>query len=203
MGGLFDLPDEDDPPVNLDDLWADIRLRTAPWGTDKWETTISSIDTLQDDPPASSDEGDTTSIDTQPSLSSGGASMSGAPLHVRVQPGLVHLITPHVHRIGADAIVTDPVVDTPFALRLRGCDSDWYERTVKFGIRLPRPVNAPAVFRVTRPSVVMDRVVTAWKTSGLLVPNPNLKFAMPMFLVPKPNGEVRPIIDYSSIGLNL
>lgn len=30
------------------------------------------------------------------------------------------------------------------------------------------------------------------------MPNPNLKFAMPTFLVPKPNNEVRPIIDYSS-----
>lgn len=120
--------------------------------------------------------------------------MSGAPLHVRVQPGLVHLINPDVHRIGADAIVTDPGVDTPFALRY----ADWYERTVKFGIRLPRPVNAPAVFRVTRPSAVMDRVVTAWKAGGLLVPNPNLKFPMPMFLVPKPNGEVRSITDYST-----
>lgn len=44
----------------------------------------------------------------------------------------------------------------------------------------------------------MDRVIAAWKSAGLLVPNNNLKFAMPMFLVPKPNNEVRPRIDYSS-----
>lgn len=187
-----DLPHEDDPPVYLDDLWAELRLRTAPWGEDKWETTISSDDSLQNGPPRSSDEGDTTSIDTQPSMSSGGVSMSGAPIRVRIQPGNIHLVTPDVHRIGADAI------DTPFALRLRGCDADWYERTVKFGIRLPRPANAPPVFRITKPSVVMDRVIDAWKTAGLLVPNNNLKFAMPMFLVPKPNNDVRPIIDYSS-----
>lgn len=32
-----DLLDEDDPPVDLDDLWREIRLRTAPWGEDDWE----------------------------------------------------------------------------------------------------------------------------------------------------------------------
>lgn len=182
-----DLPDLEEPPVPLDDLSAEIRLRTAPWGTDKWETTISTISSLQDDPPESLEEGDTTSVDTPSSISTGGVSMSGAPLCLRIQPGQIHLIAPDVHRIGPDAVVNDPGVDTPFALRLRGCDADWYERTIKYGIRLPRPANAPAVFRITRPSAVMDRVIAAWKVAGLLVPNNNLKFAMPMFLVPKPN----------------
>lgn len=35
------------------------------------------------------------------------------------------------------------------------------------------------------------------KAAGLLTPNPNLKYAMPIFLVPKPDNGVRPIIDYS------
>lgn len=84
----------------------------------------------------------------------------------------------------------------PHALHLRGIDLNWYERTLRFGIHLPRPQDAPPVFKVTKPSAVMDRVVGAWKQAGLLVPNPNLKFAVAMFLVAKPNREVRPIIDY-------
>lgn len=124
--------------------------------------------------------------------------MSGAPLAVRLQPGQVHLLNPTSHKISRDAVVTDPGVNTPFGLCLRGIDADWYERTVKFCIRLHRPAGAPAVFRATKPSSVMDRVVAAWKDAGLLAPNPSLKFAMPMFLVAKPNNEVRPIIDYSS-----
>lgn len=31
-----DLPDIDDPPIALDDLWDEIRQRTAPWDTDVW-----------------------------------------------------------------------------------------------------------------------------------------------------------------------
>lgn len=40
-------------------------------------------------------------------------------------------------------------------------------------------------------------VVAAWNEAGLLVPNPNLKFARLMFLVAKPNNEVQLIIDDS------
>lgn len=32
-----DLPDIEEPPAPLDDLWAQIRLTTAPWGTDIWD----------------------------------------------------------------------------------------------------------------------------------------------------------------------
>lgn len=43
----------------------------------------------------------------------------------------------------------------------------------------------------------MDTVIEKWVHNGLLVPNPNLKYAQPMFLVPKPDNQVRPVIDYS------
>lgn len=43
----------------------------------------------------------------------------------------------------------------------------------------------------------MDRVIAAWKDAGLLVPNRQLKYAMPMFLIAKADGGVRPIVDYS------
>lgn len=43
----------------------------------------------------------------------------------------------------------------------------------------------------------MDTVIDKWVENSLLIPNPKLKFAQPMFLVPKPDNKVRPIIDYS------
>lgn len=43
----------------------------------------------------------------------------------------------------------------------------------------------------------MDIVVNTWIEIDLLVPNPNLKFAQALFLVPKPEGKIRLIIDYS------
>lgn len=54
----------------------------------------------------------------------------------------------------------------------------------------------------------MDRVIASWRAAGRLAPNPDLKFAMAMFLVPKPDGGVHHrliiptalwglIIDYS------
>lgn len=51
--------------------------------------------------------------------------------------------------------------------------------------------------KVTKPSPLMDIVVNTWIEIDLLVPNPNLKFAQALFLVPKPEGKIRPIIDYS------
>lgn len=52
--------------------------------------------------------------------------------------------------------------------------------------------------KITKPSPLMDIVVNTWIEIDLLVPNPNLKFAQALFLVPKPEGKIRPIIiDYS------
>lgn len=53
----------------------------------------------------------------------------------------------------------------------------------------------------------MDRVIHAWKDAGLLVPNPNLKIAMHMFLVAKPNMKCVPkncirIIESMSFGFS-
>lgn len=125
-----DLPDEDDPPVNLNDLWQELRMRTAPWGEDDREKGTVSIDSSLQDDPAHSTSDDAGSLDTPSVVSSGGVSMSGAPLGIRLKPCEVHLLHPTAHRISRDAVVTNPGVDTPFALRLRGVDADWYERTV-------------------------------------------------------------------------
>lgn len=100
--------------------------------------------------------------------------------------------------MGLDADIVNSGVNIPSPLRLQGLDADWYKRTLRHGVRLPRPANAPAVFHCTRPGALMDcAVVESWKAAGLLTPNPNLKNAMPMFLIPMPDNGERPIIDYS------
>lgn len=133
---------------------------------------------------------------SEPSLPDEQLHISGAPLPVRLN-ARVHLLEPSRHTVADDADIGDVFVRLPPPLRLRGLDGDWYVRTLKFGIRLPRPAGAPLVFKATRSSVVMVRAIASWRAAELLVPNPDLKFTMAMFLVPKADGGVRPIIDYS------
>lgn len=71
------LLDEGDPPVDLDDLWREIRLRRARWGENDWEIALASSDSsLKVDPPRS--EEDDFSVGTPSTVSSGAASMFGA-----------------------------------------------------------------------------------------------------------------------------
>lgn len=130
-----------------------------------------------------------TSVESQP------GSISGAPHQAIFAAGQVYLLAPQVHRVVLDANIGNPGVDIPPPLRLQGLDVEWYERT------FPRPAGAPAVFRCTRPGVLLDRVVESWKAAGLLKPNPNLKYVMPMFLVPKPDNPCN--LDWPIIRLEL
>lgn len=147
-----DLPDIDEPPVPLADLWAQIRLRTTPWATDVLvdyppptpSGSIGDIGSEGDRPPSS-----TSSIMTPFSVASQPGSISGAS-HQAIA-GQVHLLAPQVHRVGLDAEICNPGADIPPPLRLRGWDADWYERTLRYGVRLPRPAGAPTV----RPGVLM------------------------------------------------
>lgn len=109
----------------------------------------------------------------------------------------MHLLDPQTHKIDPDFDYPDPVVDVCGPLFVQDRDKRYLREITTYGVTLPRPANAPSVFRQTRPSSAMDKVVRAWKNAGLLVPNRQLKHAMQMFLVPKPDGAVRPIIDYS------
>lgn len=43
----------------------------------------------------------------------------------------------------------------------------------------------------------MDRVIDRWVTDGLLLPYPQLCIAFPVFIIPKADGTIRPIIDFS------
>lgn len=67
--------------------------------------------------------------------------MSGSPIGIRLQPGEVHPLHPTSHRVAKDAIVTDPGVIKPSALRLQG----------------------------STPTGTSERleVIDAWKTAGL------------------------------------
>lgn len=123
--------------------------------------------------------------------------MSGIPIRFQLLSGKIHLLNPKIHRLPLDSTYDEVKVATATPLKLRGTDGDWYYKALSKGIHLPRPKNAPPIFRKTNHSPLMDTVINKWVSNGILVPNPNLKFAQPMFLVPKPNSKVRPIIDYS------
>lgn len=193
-------PDLEDPepppaPAEIQQLLHDLRLHTAPWGTDEWElpTPPASDDSPSEpDSPASSSTRPSTPSDIEED-----AAISGAPIKLRLQPGLVHLIDPQAHAIDPDFEYPDPAVEVCGPLFLNHRDKRYLREITTYGVNLPRPANAPSVFRQTRPSSAMDKIVRAWKGAGLLVPNRQLKHAMQMFLVPKPDGAVRPIIDYS------
>lgn len=183
-------------PDTHDNFWDDIRLRTAPWGADDWTlSTQSSIPDIASDVEIPSDD-----ESGPPSLPPSEASIdhvSGPPLPTRFQPGTIHLLDPARHVINEDADVEQAVVDCPPPLRLRGPDRQWYERVLTHGILLTRPLGAPKVFIKTRHSRLMDRIIDAWRRAGLLTPNRQLKYAFPMFAVPKSDGNVRPILDLS------
>lgn len=123
--------------------------------------------------------------------------MSGIPLKLKLLPGKLHLLNPKVHRLPVDSICDEIKVPTATPIKQRNKEGEWYYKTLSQGIHLPRPRNAPPIFRKTKPSPLMDTVINKWVENGLLIPNPNLKFALPMFLVPKPDNKVRPIIEYS------
>lgn len=124
--------------------------------------------------------------------------MSGIPLKFKLLPGKIHLLNPKVHKLPQDCVYSGTPVNPVITIKLRSVEWGWYYNLLNTGIHLPRPKDAPPpVFRTTRPSPLMDSVINTWVANGQLVPNPGLKFAKPMFLVPKPENQIRPIIDYS------
>lgn len=192
----LDLPTPDDihpeDDVGLDEL----RWRSAPWGQDDWE---AADDNVEDDPSEdeSVDQQDTVSEASDISAVSTENIMSGIPLKLKLLPGKIHLLNPKIHKLPLESAYDETKVTTATPLRLRSKEGDWYHRTLSQGVHLPRPKNAPALFRNTKLSPLMDTVINKWKKNGLLIPNPNLRYAQPMFLVPKPDNKIRPIIDYS------
>lgn len=190
-----DIPTPDDVFPDDDEGLNVLRWRSAPWCVDNWEDdTLSQEDT--DDSPDDQDD-DASSEVSDISAQWGEDFMSGNPLKFKLLPGKLHLLNPKIHRLPADSTYTETPVNTVIPIRLRSSDGEWYFNTLKKGIHLPRPKDAPALFRTTKPSPLMVIVVNTWVENGLLVPNPNLKYAQPMFLVPKQDKQVRPIIDYS------
>lgn len=163
-------------------------------GLDVLDDTLSQEDT--DDSPDDQDD-DASSEVSNISAQWGEDFMSVIPLKFKLLPGKLHLLNPKIHRLPADSTYTETPVNTVIPIMLRSSEGEWYFNTLKKGIHLPRPKDAPALFRTTKPSPLMDTVVNTWVENGLLVPSPNFKYAQPMFLVPKQDKQVRPIIDYS------
>lgn len=192
----LDLPTPDDIfPDNGDGLDV-LRWHSAPWGTDVWDED-EPLPENADDPPSDLDDTSSQASNTPSSSSSTSHFMSGIPLRHKILPGRIHLLNPKVHKLSADCVYSDAPVAPVMPPKLRSAEGDWYFNLLKNGIHLPRPRDAPKLFKVTRRSPLIDTVVGTWVTNGLLVPNPALKYAQPMFLVPKPDNQVRPIIDYT------
>lgn len=110
---LDELDLEEKPDIPLDDLWDEVRLRTAPRGVDDWEPLMPP-DSLQDDDGSGHSQ---TSDVFVPSTPDEQLDFSRAPLPVRLQAG-VHLLEPVKHKITRDANVGDVYIGLPPPLRL-------------------------------------------------------------------------------------
>jgi hypothetical protein len=62
---------------------------------------------------------------------------------------------------------------------------------------LPPPRNAPAVFITTHPTPLMDQVIERLLQAHILRPSQGIVNAFRLFLVAKPDGSARPILDLS------
>lgn len=175
-----------------DDYLAELRWRSAPRGTGDWE--VDEDDDPEEDPLNQPDDPDS---ETSSIVSEQPDDTSVLPLRLHFHPGHIHLLNPTVHKIDNNSTYSVCPVQTVPPLRLRSQDADWYFQTMTTGVHLPRPLNAPKTFKVTCPSPIMDSVVDTWVANGLLERNPNLKYAQAMFVVPKRDNKVRPIVDYS------
>lgn len=184
-------------PEEVHALFEELRLRTAPWGSDDWEaptpprseTASSEISHF-----SPTDTASTPSLPTEPEEDD---APSGAPLGLRIQPGTIHLLEPTSHRPDPNQEYADPSVEVCAPLFLHDTDRKFLRHVTTHGVNLPRPFGAPPTFIATRPSALMDQVIAAWKRAGLLVPNQQLRYAMPNFLIAKADGGVRPIVDFS------
>lgn len=171
-----DLPTPDDIFPDEDDGLDVLRWRSAPWGEDVWDDDVIEQDAV-DDP---SDTDDVSSIASDvPSLPSSSSSaeclMSGVPLRHRLLPGRIHLLNPKVHKLSSTSSYVDLPVNPVVPIRLRCSEREWYYNMLHKGIHLPRPKDAPALFKVTRSYPLMDTVIQTWVDNGLLVPESSVE----------------------------
>lgn len=167
----LDLPTPDDifpkDDIGLDEL----HWRSAPWGEYNWEDT-------EDDPEDTQSDGEPDEDDDTPSQASDISAtsaedniMSGIPLKLKLLPGKIHLLNPKVHRLPQNSVYNETKIPTATPIKLRSPEVEWYYNILRNGIHLPRPKDAPPLFRNTKPSLLMDTVVKKWIENGLLVPN--------------------------------
>lgn len=100
-------------------------------------------------------------------------------LGVRVQPT-------HYSSVAVTAQVSPQLTQSSFVSRL-----------LQEGASLPPPREAPSVFQKTSPSVLMDEAVRDLCDHGILVPDTNIVNTFRLFLVSKPDGAARPVLDIS------
>lgn len=186
--------DDAGTPADAGDDAPEDAAETATEDDDEGASVVTITDSSTDEPSVL----DTSIADTVSDISSV-ADPSGAPLLTRFRANAVDLLQPEVYRFDPNAQVPDQSVKPWPPLRLHMTpDSDWLYAVTSNGVNLPRPFGAPPQFIPTRPSPLMDRVVAEWLRVGLLINNSKLKSSFPLFLIPKSDGGIRVIIDYSN-----
>jgi hypothetical protein len=68
---------------------------------------------------------------------------------------------------------------------------------LRTGVHLPPPANAPRVFQATRSTTLIQDVLRDLLQQGIVKPYPGIKYAFRLFLVSKPSGAARPVVDIS------
>jgi hypothetical protein len=66
------------------------------------------------------------------------------------------------------------------------------------GVHLPPPLHAPTVFNATRPTPLLQEVVHYLLQKRILIPYKDIRYAFRLFLVAKPSGSARPVVDLSA-----
>jgi hypothetical protein len=68
---------------------------------------------------------------------------------------------------------------------------------LRTGVHLPLPKNAPSIFHATRLAPFLEETITDLLNQKILIPYQNIKNAFRMYLVAKPSGAARPVVDLS------
>lgn len=207
-GALADFFQEFNPDLEQPDFDEipepyELRLRTAPWGDvvgepdEDGHSADSSAEDDDNDLDQSSNDGDATSQPSSTDLTTDSEDdadwdASFPRPNPRIRDVLHPIVPPERlwrYRSVAVPLATPvPMGEDPLGLRVT--------KLLRDGAQLPRPLDAPRVFRRTQEGPLMDQVVDDLLQHGLLRPG-RPTCAFPLFLVPKANGYTRVIHDLS------
>jgi hypothetical protein len=164
---------DDDPPAKD----VQLRYRSAPWDDILEEPSLESSDGESRESPDDNTES-IQSYDTEQDLQDSPA--------VNLLPK--RALPTHYKPLFVPALPkeTTHILD-PFSRQL-----------LAEGASLPPPTTAPAVFVKTPPSPLMDEALQDLLATGFIQPDPTIVNAFRIFLVAKPDGSARAIMDLSA-----